>query len=335
MSNRFICGFENMSGLSDAGGVFYEWGSAADVKVLGTTNKYLRNFNSEGPSLYFSDAPATIITGFRFWIAGDSYTGANLMNFYDGGTAQITLGWAETGAPRRLRLMRGATQLAIGTRAFQIGVWDYIEIKVVCHPTAGRVEIRVNGVPEITFTGNTSATGAARIDRVRIGNASIKEYFYDDWYINDGAGSEHNDFEGDVAILAALPNAAGNYSQFTPTPAVPNWQNVDEATSDGDTSYNTGTAAGQKDSYKVAAVAGLRGQIRVVQATAMVRKDDAGLRQMRAFIRSGASEVSGPTLSLNASYAAIRATAERDPATGNAWDAAGVGALEIGAEVVL
>ena len=36
------------------------------------------------------------------------------------------------------------------------------------------------------------------------------------------------------------PDGAGTYSQFTPSPGVANWENVDEAVADDSTSYNYG-----------------------------------------------------------------------------------------------
>lgn len=95
-----------------------------------------------------------------------------------------------------------------------VNTWYYIEVKVYCHDTNGTVEVRVDGTPIITYSGDTRQAsfwdynsmvgfrGAAAAANIRI----------DDWYVCDGSGTTCNDFLGDCKVYTLFPDgdASGN-----------------------------------------------------------------------------------------------------------------------------
>ena len=259
--------------------------------------------------------------GFKGQVASDTF-----IEFVDSGTTQVCVRFDH--AQNVFILMRGGTEVARTAAAFMPGIWYYIELKALIDPTAGTLELRINGASKATFSGNTRATGTSQITRVLGGNYSL----YANWYICDDAGAVNNDFLGDCKVVCILPNGAGNSSQFTPS-AGANYENVDDATPDDDTTYNAASVAGYKDTYAMGDVT-ITGTIKGVQALVLARKDDAGSRTARILCRSGAADYNGDTFSLLDSYVYNRKIWEADPATAAAWDEAGINAAEFGLELV-
>jgi hypothetical protein len=146
----------------------------------------------------------------------------------------------------------GDTLLASATTMspLQEDVYYYIELKVVIHPSAGSVVVRVNEEEVINQTSvNTDPLGSGSANRVaigfsQVGTSSGRPYFIDDFYIED------TDFLGDIHIEALFPNAVGDASEWSPsTGGADNYTMTDEEPPDGDTTYVLGSAVDQKDSY--------------------------------------------------------------------------------------
>ena len=151
----------------------------------------------------------------------------------------------------------GGTQLAQSTGSIVQDVWYYIELGVTIHGSNGVYEVRVNGVPWIgpTSSANTQATGNASYNGVRIGggvpgsNAQYQDFC--DFYIVDGSGSRLNGFLGDLRGDPHYVTDDGANYDWTPLSGQ-NHEMVDEVdTFDGDTSYNSTTGIGDKDTFPV------------------------------------------------------------------------------------
>lgn len=135
-----------------------------------------------------------------------------------------------------------------------------------------------------------------------------------------------------MATLTLRPTGAGNSTQWTPS-AGSNWQNVDESSADGDTTYNAASGTGGLvDLFTTAG--GVPGGAAVNSVTFTLRARHAGAYGFMLFsVRSGGSTSSiAGTLVLTGSYADYSTAALTDnPVTGVPWaDGAEVNALEIG-----
>lgn len=292
----------------------------------------MRTFNTGGgPSVLLNPAATTVTIGFGYYFAGAKTLSSSILNLYDGANQRVNLVFVANGAPHNMRVRNGTTIIADSTQANNINTWDYYEIKVVCHATAGSIEFRRNGVVDPQLTVSNVNTGA-QCTRVALGSLYTQTSYYDDWYINDGDGIEHNSFEGAITVLPALPIGQGSYAAFTPSAGADHVAMVNQATPDGDTTYCVGDAAGSRESYLYAPVAAQ--SVRAVQITHIVRKEDAGTRTARAIIRRGAAETPGPTEALSATYSVIRAIAEVDPSTGNPWTNSALSEIEGIIEIV-
>lgn len=337
MALRWAEGFE-VDGSNAALTMHYtSVGSAAQADAAAARYGSLglqRGSNSTMELVKELDAQATWIMGFGYRLgtgtpAGSGYTISRLM---DATTQQLELRITNE---RRLTVTRNNTVLATGTTILAEDVYYFVEWKATIADAGGSIEVRINGVTEISFSGDTKNTASAGANRVTLGS-TIQNIgavsAFDDWYVLDGTATTPNDFLGDVKVLGLVPDGAGNYSQWTPS-AGSNWQNVDELITDGDTTYNSSSTAGQKDSFTYTGLTGMP-TVYGVRHQLKHRKDDAGARTVRPFTRAGGTDSFGSNVTLADSYTGSDRIMGKNPATGVAWTATEVNALEAGYELV-
>jgi len=212
-------------------------------------------------------------------------------------------------------------------------VWYYLEIKVVVHPTAGSVELRLNEVPIITQSNINTGDIGTNYDFIRWERIVTTNYYMQDIYVCDGLGGVNDDFLGDVKIDIIRPNASGTYSDFTPS-AGSNWENVDEVPIDEDVTYNESTLVDQKDTYNLENVSTGSATIFGIQQFTVMRKSDVGPYRAKQLLKSGATESLGDELALNDSYTGYRRAFDQNPNTSTAWTETTINALESGVKTV-
>lgn len=292
----------------------------------GTTNYVERGFS----------ASASWIVGFA--LHSDTLTGQPILSMRDAGTAQIDVRLDTNGA---LSVLRGATVLgATPAGSVVTGSYTYIEVRAVIHPTAGAVEIRLNGSATAALSLsniNTRATSNSSADSIRFVAGGVNfgtSCRFDDIYIIDASGAP-NAFLGDTRIDAYRPNAAGSSTAFaTRVGAASNFQAVNQTNPDGDTSYVEDATVGDRDLYSMADMTHSAAQVHAVQVVATALKSDAGARSLALPVKSGETVSAGPGQALSTAYVMYRRVLETDPATGAAWTRDAVNALEAGIEVV-
>jgi hypothetical protein len=283
--------------------------------------------------------PNTLFIGFAFFTSGLPNSIRGLCNFTDTGTGQVNIVLRPDG---RIETYRGSTLLA--TTAVGIGVsqYNYFEVFATINNTTGAVQLRLNGTNILNLSGvNTRNTANNQINGVTInGHAGTTSLGLigtganmDDFYICDTTGSTNNTFLGDVRVQAIFPTGAGNYTQWSPTPAVPNWQNVDENPATDDTDYNASATAVQKDSFAFADITPATGTVYAVAHNLMMRKDDAGVRTVRALARLSGTDGFGANINVGNSYANYQTIFETKPGGGQ-YSIADVNNSEFGYDLV-
>lgn len=162
--------------------------------------------------------PTSIVVGFA-------------LNAASGGSAQPI--WIrETGSANHLELywststqkftLKHGSGTVLGTSTGNYGAglgWIYVELKCSIADSGGTAELRIGGVTEISFTGDTRNGGAGSISHVAFypggsGAGGMSGFFIDDLYILDGIGTP-NDFLGDCRVDTLYPNASGSNSDFS------------------------------------------------------------------------------------------------------------------------
>jgi len=230
-----------------------------------------------------------------------------------------------------LQLTRAGTTIATGTNVLSLNTWYYIEAKIlIASDATGSYELRVNGVTELGPTSSVQTSSSATVDVLRLDTAGTSgNQDYDDIVVQDWSVAGV-DFIGDARVATLLANAAGNYSQFTPLSST-NISNVDDTTADGDTTYNSDSTSGHKDSFAMGNLP-TSGVPYIVQVTSEIRKDDSGSRTLRQFLRSGSTDYEGQSWSVTDTYQFRRDIWNSNPA-GGVWDQTAVNALEAGYKV--
>jgi hypothetical protein len=143
--------------------------------------------------------------------------------FYDGvaGAAQISLGLTSGG---NLQVYRGATIIGTSAAPIAFNTWMYIEIKTTIDPTGGSVEVRVNEATVLSLVAlNTRSTANSYFTTFQLGtatnssNSSVNPIVqYDDFYFCDTAGTDNNNYLGDVRVETLRPSTVGARNDFTP-----------------------------------------------------------------------------------------------------------------------
>ncbi len=264
----------------------------------------------------------------------------NLFRVYCGPDVQFTITILATG---ELELNRG-TSTSISTTTTQLVVSNeyYLEFKVKVDNSAGTFEVKIaditlNGDDATTSTDHTDTgldTRATSLgtevtwDRVRL-SSTMNSMLIDDLYICDGSGSVNNDFLGNLYVETIEPDGAGTTTDLTPS-AGSNYQNVDEATIDGDTTYNTADADNEIDLYTMTDVTN-PGDIAGVQVQANVRITESDPRQLSLLTRHGTTNGEGDTFTIaDDNYRGRLMIHETNPDTAVAWTNADITAIECG-----
>lgn len=216
--------------------------------------------------------------------------------------------------------------------------WVYLEVKAVIDDSVGSVEVHANEVEVLALSSvDTKNGGTGAINVISLNCPRNDQHMvFDDLYICDTSGAAPcNDFLGDVRVDQLLPNAAGTYTQFTPS-AGSNYENVDETGySDGDTTYNETDSVGNKDSYNLASLPSPPSGTAIfgVRNVAVMRKTDVGARTAKQLLITGATETAGAEVSLSDSYQIFHQIFELNPADSAPFQDADINAIESGVEV--
>ncbi|MEJ7763891.1 MAG: hypothetical protein WKF86_00180 [Acidimicrobiales bacterium] len=287
---------------------------------------------------------ATMTVGFAYkQTVSTSPTPNTLLVVRTGGTDTMSIqAYSPTGNTAiNLRLVRTKDNVVLwdsGTPLVDGSTWYYIELKVTVHPTAGSVELRTNEVTRVVLTGiDTTSSNAA--DTLitgfiwyAVGNADGYSNVLDDFYLNNGAGSVNNSFNGDTTVHALRPNAAGLPTQFTPTGVAANWDNVNE-TDLNTQDYNEANVVTFTDLYSIdnlpAAAAGKQVfgvQIHGVLASVSLPRSGA------LVIGSAALNTEPAVIALTTQPTEYRYILETKPG-GGTWSTADVDAAQIGVRV--
>ena len=224
------------------------------------------------------------------------------------------------------------------------GTWYHFAWRVFLHPSAGSVEVRLNGETICNLTGiKTTATTlpwSGAIGSFSIGdngNATI----FDDLVVMDDVDDGINDprlpggggfdkFLGPVEIIVKRPNGAGLLAEWTPTPTVPNYQNVDDVTPDGDATHNAAavTDTGKSDLFAMQNLSPDEDVV-AVQSLVLARKTEEGIAAIAKLVNDGGSTTVGPTVYQPNTYSYMHAPEPTLP-DGTLWTKARWDAIQYG-----
>lgn len=222
-------------------------------------------------------------------------------------------------------IYRGATLLGEGTNFINIGNTCLIEVYLKIADSGGRFVVKINGIIDIDFTGDTKESTYTQFDKIWLGNSGIFGTFsyYDNFIIDDA------DWIGDTKIQAVVPTGAGNSTNWTAS-AGNNWECVDEIPAN-DADYVHTNTNDILDTYTTGDLIGTIESVKCVQVQARAKTDGTPTpTNLKMAVRSGGTDyVSGDNL-VPSSEKSFSHIWEDNPADASPWEEADVNAMEIG-----
>lgn len=288
--------------------------------------------------------PTTCIAGCAIRVPAGVIGASSIqvMGLKDGATTQVGLRVNPDLTLSVFRGTHGSSPTVLGTTSATLtaGSFGFIEWSVLIHPSAGTTTVRLNGAAALTLTGqNTRSTAASQWTSFVLGMDSIAANSYlgspqnidhDDIYIVDASGAAPwNAFLGDCRVDARLPTGAGATTAWTPSTGS-NWQNVDDAAPDDDTTYNSSATVAQTDTFVVQDAPVVGATIYGVQHCVSLKKSDAGTCTVAPVVRHSSTDYPRAAIAPGTSYAYGLVIDQVNPGTSAQWTEAGFNAAEFG-----
>jgi hypothetical protein len=345
MALLWFDGFENYENAADVqalsnldiGGSYFNFGDYGRRSSRGSNVTQNSNYKAE-----VTGSPDTIIIGFALYLVSTSnptyHASYPLIRIYDAWPISLIHLKIHVNSSRLIEVRDNANTLLGTTSGHTLAhsTWYYVEIKAKISNTVGQVTINVDEVERLSTsadkdTQNGSNAYAGSILLTNVYNLTTK---HDDLYICDDSGSKNNDFLGDIRVDPLRSDAAGAYTQFTPS-AGNNYENVDEVYPDDNTTYNEHGTLNNKDTYNLeslpsppasATIHGFKSQI-------TVRKTDAGAKEAKMLTRSGTTDMLDSTINLSDTFTTHAKIYEDNPDDSAAWEDADINAVQVGVQV--
>ena len=231
----------------------------------------------------------------------------------------------------------GGAVVATGTFVYSTGMYYRLELNVKIDDVAGSIQLKVDGVIDIDYSGDTKPGADAQLNNLYYStttNDNVVSLYLDDLTWNDTTGAVDNSWCGDGRILYIPTNGAGDVTQLTPNTGA-NYAAVDDVPSDGDTTYVESGTVDQYDLYNLAASGLAAGsQIKRVVPVATAKDTVANGGKIKLGIKTNGTEYFGDDLTLTTDYTSQAGTEHTvNPQTGVAWTIAELDALQSGVKV--
>ncbi len=297
----------------------------------GRTGGQYMTINATTGLARYSFTPSTELF-YTYWIypTGSPLAAADFVNFIStDGVTQLNV---RISTGRILSLRRAGVTLVTGTNALTLNQWLRIDVQMTCADSGGIFSLYVNGVLELSFAGDTRASGVALVDRIELGTYN-QSWRYDDLVICNSLGSVNNGFIGNASVKALFPSGAGDSTEWSPTTANPNWQNMGSPTGTGLQDANFTHASGDLDRYALDDLGVDSTNIKGVVVTATTKRI-ASTKTVKLSAKSGASVSESAAVAPTAAWGIIDHVVESDPATAAAWTRTAVNAMSAGVETV-
>ena len=262
-----------------------------------------------------------------YYFAGKVYYddsgGSSRIYFQNSGDEQIYIQY-NVGNPLKVR--KGYTTIATGIKTIPPLQTHLIEIYVFISDSSGRVIVKVNGITDIDFIGDTqSISGNSLINQIKF-YSDILETYWDDIIIDD------SNWIGETRIMGLSPTDAGATTQWTPSTGS-NWQNVDEKPAD-DADYNSVNEVDKIDTFTIedmSSINGIVNNIKCIQVQARASKDGTPTPQnLNLVVRIGGSNYFSADKEVPTDFETLYNIWEKNPNSGVDWTESGINAMEIG-----
>jgi|SRR5262245_29054385 len=213
----------------------------------------------------------------------------------------------------------------------------HIQVRVVVNGATSVVQVKLDDVLVIDWAGTLPG---ATITRFAIQGSGARfsdtdgNVYYDDIVVNDTLAATcavDQTWPGILLFKVQVVSGPGTYAQFTPNPAVPNYQNVDDLPHDGDTTHNYALSSGLKDSFPVSphGLAASQVTFRAWFQEVIARKTSGTMQIKLGVRRAGTDYIMANGIDVGVSYDVFDSRLCTDPSSLVAWTDAGLDSTEI------
>jgi len=116
-----------------------------------------------------------------------------------------------------------------GSTILQINTWYVIELHFKLDDVNGLIEVRLDGISECSFSGDTKPGADADFNQMRWrAPSSYNDFNVDDIVVFDTSGEVNNSWPNGLKLVLLKPNADGGVNEWAPTPAGDHYACVDE-----------------------------------------------------------------------------------------------------------
>jgi len=216
--------------------------------------------------------------------------------------------------------------LSTGTTVLAASTWYRIEMKVGTGAAADW-EVRINGVSELSGTGNllTSNNAVLRMGKVVNRNGNSVDFFYDDAKLDNSA------YPAESEVKRMDVDSDGSFTAWTiGTGAGDDYTNLDEVPTDGNTTHLISLTPGNVSTagLESTSAAGVSGTVNAVLPVTYSTMDSANSTATVRFVSGGSNFHVSPTVAGGARM--IGRYYSTDPATGSAWVLSALDSVEVG-----
>ena len=206
--------------------------------------------------------------------------------------------------------------------------WHFVELYVNID-NAGDIQSKVDGVPDIVYSGDTQPGAATDIVYLRF--LQHHEAFGTEYTRIDDLTYGTGGFPGDIRYSAALvPDGDTAQLDWTPSAGSTNYAMVDEIPG-SDADYVTADTVGYQDIYTLSDWSPASGDDpQFIIDWIRAKKDTAATQGLEPVVDVNGSQSSGGSLDLSTTYLYYGRVVADDPDTGSGWDEAGINAIKVG-----
>lgn len=265
--------------------------------------------------------------------------GGRLLTLLDGATTQVGIDIMPSGQLRAVRSTLAGTgiflssvgtsfapatftELGTSVAAIFSNTYDYLQVKVTHHPTAGEIEIkRGDGSAFWTLSNvNTAISGANQSASVLVGGygsvwtanlgtlqchylrAKVSDFLLYDTVADGSDALSPVTFCGDRHGERISLTADGFYAQSTPSTGSTRFDLIEEVPPNT-TDYNTLPSVGIKDSFVVSAAGGPAAASAFLIMTMYLQKTSGGANEMKGLFRLSGADRNGSAFQVPSPWA--------------------------------
>lgn len=217
-----------------------------------------------------------------------------------------------------------------------VDTWYHVEV-VINATNSGSYELYIDGVLVASGSADMQYASASGVQRLYLGNQSGSSFGANgdlcDIVVQGGSGASSI---GQVRVEWLDPTGSGSHSDFSGSDgnSIDNYEMVDDDGSDDDASYIESDAIDDADTFTFDSLSSTPASILAVATTIIAKKTDSGSRELESIVRVGGTDYSHATaINCTDGYVSSQRVFTTNPATGSAWSAAAVAALEAGVKV--